>query len=202
MPAPDVPLWDANKRNNNCYAFAFDHLRRGAQAKLQPGQLSGVRPLRDHEYTCHDLMARVVSDHPGVRVVGADDPRRAGEYRVALVVDDRGANRDYHFYREVAPGRWLHKPGSRRVSDVDDSGKPITDPRTADRDYVNDGAEADNFDYATYCGMFAVPATAPREAPRLPVVLGVAALALALAVVCIIMYGWARSSSAPRRTVG
>lgn len=166
MPAPDVALWNANKTNNNCYAFAFGHLRPGADAKLQPGTLSGVAPLAKDEYNCHDMMARVVADNPGVTVLDADAAAPPGTYRVALVLDNAGANRDYHFYREVEPGVWLHKPGSLLVSAVDDAGRAIADPRTADRDYVNGGAEDSGFNYSTYCGMFAVPHGEPPRPPR------------------------------------
>jgi len=159
MDGPDVQLWNENKKNNNCYAFAFNHLRSNAESKLQPGQLSGLVALTDEQYNCHDMMARVLEDNPGVTIINADETVSDGHYRVALVLDNHGSNRDYHFYREVEPGRWLHKPGSLRVSDVDDSGRVITDPRSADRDYVNGGDEEDNFNYSTYCGMFAVPHT-------------------------------------------
>jgi hypothetical protein len=187
MAAPDVSAWNDHRRNNNCYAFAFDHMQPGADAKLQPGQLSGLTPLTDRQYNCHDMMARVVADNPGVTVLDGAAGTPPGTYRVALVLDTQGANRDYHFYREVEPGAWLHKPGSLRVSDVDDAGRAITDPRTADRDYVNDGPEDAGFNYSTYCGMFAVPYDgAPRRqsptAPLLWPMLLAAVLLAALAV--------------------
>jgi len=184
---PDVQLWNENKKNNNCYAFAFNHMRTNAQTKLQPGQLSGLVPLTDEQYNCHDMMARVLKDNPGVTVTDAHGRVDDGHYRVALVLDKHGSNRDYHVYREVEPGRWLHKPGSLLVSNVDDSGDAITDPRTADGDYVYGGDEGEGFNYSTYCGMFAVPhspSTVPETAPLK--YLGVAVFAVLTGVVCFI----------------
>lgn len=39
---------------------------------------------------------------------------------------------DFHFYRRDSSGNWSHKPGPRQPTDLDNSGYPITDPRTAD----------------------------------------------------------------------
>lgn len=185
---PDVNVWNENKKNNNCYAFAFNHLRKNAPSKLQPGQLSGLVALTDDQYNCHDMMARVLTDNPGVAVIDADEEVSGDHYRVALVLDNQGSKRDYHFYREVGPERWLHKPGSLRVSSVDDSGDNIKDPRTADRDYVNDGNEEDDFNYSLYCGMFSVPntTTKSRQTTAIPMV-----LPLAIFVVACVCLVWA-----------
>ena len=44
---------------------------------------------------------------------------------------------DYHWYRQTQPvggqERWCHKMGGTPARNTDDSGQPITDPRTADR---------------------------------------------------------------------
>lgn len=162
-----VNTWNQNRENNNCYAFAFDHLKVGALDKLQPGELSGLQPLNDDEYTCSALSARVLQDNPGV--TRSSSPHCQPGYRaVALFIDNTGEHRDYHFYRQMScaesgehcvPGldKWAHKPGSKRVTFVDDSGKEITDPRLADRDYVNDGDELSAFNYDEFCTFFCVP---------------------------------------------
>lgn len=173
-----VNTWNENRKNNNCYAFAFDHLQPGAKEKLQPGELSGLSPLEDDEYTCDALTARVLKDNPGV-VVSNSQHCGLGRRAVALFVDQVGENRDYHFYRQIRscqndengnciPGqmRWAHKPGSRKVSLVDDSGRAITDPRTADRDYVNDGDEMSAYNYAKFCTFYCVPGTPDSFEPN------------------------------------
>ncbi len=40
---------------------------------------------------------------------------------------------DFHWYRKGRNGSWSHKPGSTAVTNLDNSGNFITDPRTADR---------------------------------------------------------------------
>jgi hypothetical protein len=152
--------WNAHARNNNCYAFAFDALQPDAAEKLQPGDLSGMPEIpREDGYRCDDLLARIRADYPGVTPVDPDEPKPEGPgHRVALFVDNQGSLRDYHFYREMPDGGWWHKPGSLPVRTTDDSGRRITDPRTADRDYTRHGDEASNYNYATFCGMLWVPA--------------------------------------------
>lgn len=39
---------------------------------------------------------------------------------------------DFHFYRRDSDGNWSHKPGPRPPTTLDNSGNPITDPRTSD----------------------------------------------------------------------
>lgn len=152
-----VKTWNSNKKNNNCYAFAFDHLAPNADHKLQPGQLSGMPALTDDEYSCPALTERVLADNPGVRVIANGQECRPGERQVALFLDNTGENRDYHFYRRMDSGRWAHKPGSLAVSWVDDAGNVIRDPLVADRDYVNDGEETSGYNYDQFCTKFCVP---------------------------------------------
>lgn len=169
-----VNTWNRNRKNNNCYAFAFDHLNPGATDKLQPGELSGMPPLEDDQYTCEALNNRVLTDNPGTKL-SSSGQCLPGYRAVALFVDNTGENRDYHFYRQMdncttdgdlpgeqvpcVPGQtvWAHKPGSRKVSFIDDSGQVITDPRMADRDYVNGGDEMSAFNYDKFCTFFCVP---------------------------------------------
>ena len=39
---------------------------------------------------------------------------------------------DYHWYRLDNTGRWSHKPGQTRATNLDNSKRPINDPRRAD----------------------------------------------------------------------
>lgn len=175
----ETDTWNKYRKNNNCYAFAFDKLNPDADSKLQPGELSDQEPLNDKHYTCPALVARVQQDHPDVAVATAQ-PCPPDAYRVALFLDNEGEKRDYHFYRELAPGRWAHKPGSLPVSFVDDSGALIQNPVLADRDYVNNGPEGSGYNYAQYCGAFCVP-RAPAVSPVLWWV---------TAVVCGLVLAW------------
>ena len=44
---------------------------------------------------------------------------------------------DYHWYRLDNTGYWSHKPGATLVTDRDNSGNRILDPRYADRGVYN-----------------------------------------------------------------
>ena len=46
---------------------------------------------------------------------------------VALVI---APGWDFHWYRKGPDGMWSHKPGQTPVTNVDNSGNPIIDPRT------------------------------------------------------------------------
>ena len=54
----------------------------------------------------------------------------ADGWYVALVI---WPNVDFHWYRQDKIGCWSHKPGSTAVTNKDNSGNPITDPKTANR---------------------------------------------------------------------
>jgi hypothetical protein len=82
-----------------------------------------------------------------------DQPCPANTYKKALVVDSvddpgiPGDDRDFHWYRQDDNQMWSHKPGSTKATNLDASGNPILDPRTADR-------SSGNIDYADFCGCF------------------------------------------------
>ena len=77
-----------------------------------------------------------------------------------MVIDDLGEEQDSHFYRQDSDGYWSHKPGKEEVRRTDASGKLITDPETADRNYDtsndNQNNETDN-NYYKFCGYYSVP---------------------------------------------
>lgn len=82
----------------------------------------------------------------------------AGHYPVALVMDP---GVDYHWYRLDDNGRWSHKPGNASATDQDASGRPITNPETADRDYSASGLP----NYSQFCGYYYVPSGGIRTGP-------------------------------------
>jgi hypothetical protein len=67
---------------------------------------------------------------------------------------------DYHWYRLDNNGRWSHKPGHGDATDKDASGKPITNPETADRNYPGNGV-----DYKDFCGYYYVPTGGLKTSP-------------------------------------
>lgn len=110
--------------NNNCYNYATNHR---TDTFAQPGRASGQ--MYPHPIACSGVRPAAIRDDL------IDSPKAAGHcpdegHLVALVV---GPGWDYHWYRKGRNGRWTHKPGGTPVTNLDNSGNVITDPRTADR---------------------------------------------------------------------
>jgi uncharacterized Zn-binding protein involved in type VI secretion len=136
--------------STNCYAYAANDPDGHPAGKPQPGEHCG-NPATDE--SCSEVSRAAICDG----MIAAPDPPlpRPGYYPVALVVDP-GA--DYHWYRLDSNGGWSHKPGNTSATNIDASGNPITDPKTADRNY---GA----FNYSKFCGYFYVPTPGIRTGP-------------------------------------
>ncbi|HEX8918556.1 MAG TPA: peptidoglycan-binding domain-containing protein [Chloroflexota bacterium] len=111
------------QRNNNCYNYSSD-IRTDTFA--QPGRGSG-HPFSTLD--CSSVGAGAQAD--GLTPVSCDQPDcpKCG-HRMALVI---WPGQDFHWYRRDIDGTWSHKPGQTRARNVDNSGRSITDPRTADR---------------------------------------------------------------------
>ena len=156
------------QESTNCYAYAVN-----AQvvppnisdniAILQPGLVSDV----DDGYTLEDLFWDISMGNIPVSqyldyIVGyfMDDAEHlnkiareiepnqlcaSGNYKVALVL----SSSDYHWYRQNPDGTWSHKRGTTAVTNLDDSGNIIYDPRTCDRNYSY-------ANYSTFVGFFEV----------------------------------------------
>ena len=132
MPCPCGPIYepqwwnDGGQRqlNNNCYNYATNYR---TDTFAQPGRASGqIYPL---PISCAGVRPAAVRDDL------IDSPRADNQcppqgHLVALVV---APGYDFHWYRKGADGMWTHKPGSTQVTNVDQSGNPIADPRTANR---------------------------------------------------------------------
>jgi hypothetical protein len=143
-PVYDPAKWndhDGIQHRNNCYNYACNK-QTGTYA--QPGQASG------HMYTSFDctsvssgassdgLISLVVLPPPLTILCGRCS------HKVALVIRP-APHPDFHWYRRDANGMWSHKPGGTEARNVDNAGKPISDPRTCDRG-----------PYTIFCGFFCV----------------------------------------------
>jgi len=139
LPQYEPAAWndaDGVQYNNNCYNYACN-IQTGTYA--QPGRASG------HQYAnidCTDVGAGAVSD--GLMATNCDQGCGCAKccHQVALVI---APGWDFHWYRRDRDGRWSHKPGGSEATNLDSSGNPITDPRTANR-----GA------YTVFCGCYCV----------------------------------------------
>jgi hypothetical protein len=124
-PLYEPAWWNVPARQpfNNCYNYATNYR---SDTFAQPGKAAGAQYSA---LTCASVkpaaIADALIDNPGA------NNRCPGEgHLVALVI---WPNVDFHWYRKGRNGRWSHKPGGTPVTNVDNSGNVIADPRTADR---------------------------------------------------------------------
>lgn len=124
-----APLWDPAWWNdggkvqsgNNCYNYAVDYR---SDTYAQPGRASGAMYA---SMSAADVRLAALAD----ALLDAP-PRnrcRGKGHLVALCVSPW----DFHWYRKQRSGSWTHKPGPDPVTQLDEAGQPIADPRTADR---------------------------------------------------------------------
>lgn len=101
------------------------------------------------------MVARILGDNPNVEMTTFEEKCPAGTSKIALVVDESD---DYHFFRQDSNGYWSHKPGARRVTNLDAAGNKIWDPHLAHLDYTsNEGS----LNYDLFCSYMCVPRTTP-----------------------------------------
>ena len=123
---PYEPGWwnvPARQPYNNCYNYATNYR---SDTFAQPGLASGAMYA---SLSCADVLAAAVSDEL-VDSPGADNHCPTEGHLVALVV---APGWDFHWYRKGRDGAWTHKPGPAAVTNVDNTGAAISDPRNADR---------------------------------------------------------------------
>lgn len=133
-------LWTGDVQTNNCYNYA---LGVPTGTTLVPGAASGRAA---EVMTCENDFGRLglvqASLNDGLRLVDSIDQCQAGEQVVALF---NMPEMDFHWYRLEETGFWTHKMGRKAPTDLDRSGKVITDVMTADRGQ-----------YRYFCGYFCV----------------------------------------------
>jgi hypothetical protein len=109
--------------NNNCYNYGTNYR---TDTFAQPGLASGQQ--YPYPITCTGVRDAAVRDDLIASPRAANKCPDEG-HLVALVT----YSGDYHWYSKGRNGLWTHKPGHTPVTNVDNSGHLITDPRTADR---------------------------------------------------------------------
>ncbi len=131
--AADAPRYEPRRWNDhptiqhgsNCYAYANNQV---AGDFPQPGYYARGQHLRTMD--SEEIRAAACRDGllPVFDVRTDLDPGQG--WYVALAV---APGWDYHWYRQDESGRWSHKPGRAGVTDLDNSGNLILDPRQANR---------------------------------------------------------------------
>lgn len=132
------PNWwnDSGQRqyHNNCYNYATNYR---TDTYAQPGEAANAKwtDLSACDVPVPDISAKMgaISD------CLIDDPtannRCPSEGHLVSLVIKPGSTYswDYHWYRKGRNKYWSHKMGGSPVTNLDNSGNPISDPRTADR---------------------------------------------------------------------
>ena len=126
--------------NNNCYSYATNIMGNGFPNPGRAGGKEAPNPGKPG-FNCANVVAAAESD--GLIKADCDKACPKCSFKVALVI---WPDEDYHWYRQDDDGNWSHKPGKDKATNKDDSGKPITDPRNADRG-----------PYTIFCECFCVP---------------------------------------------
>jgi hypothetical protein len=110
--------WD-----NNCYNYGTNYR---TNTFAQPGKKAGAMY---QNITGPEVLAGAVADRL-IDNPGADNRCPDEGHLVALVI---APGWDFHWYRKGRNGMWSHKPGGTPVTNLDNAGVTIPDPRTADR---------------------------------------------------------------------
>lgn len=109
--------------NNNCFNYSTNYR---TDTFAQPGKASGAMYT---SLTCASV--RPAAEKDGlINKPDANNKCPTSGHLVALVM---APDYDYHWYRKGQNGYWTHKPGGTAVTNRDNSGALITDPRTANR---------------------------------------------------------------------
>lgn len=132
-PIYEPDWWNLNptiKGNNNCYNYACNQR---TDTFAQPGKATG------NQYTslsgCTVAAGQKSAKQGAVSDALIDTPLANNQcpakgHLVALVI---WPGVDFHWYRKGVNTMWSHKPGSTAVTNLDNSGVVISDPRTANR---------------------------------------------------------------------
>jgi hypothetical protein len=132
-PVYEPDWWNLNpqiKSNNNCYNYATNHR---TDTFAQPGKgtgnqytsLSGCLVVAGQKSAKQGAVSDALIDTPL-----ANNACPAKGHLVALVI---WPGVDFHWYRKGVNTMWSHKPGGTSVTNLDNSGVVIGDPRTANR---------------------------------------------------------------------
>jgi hypothetical protein len=166
----------STQESHNCYSYILDLLSPAAKKlceknypnenmcrRSQPGNAAGMPAMtKPEDFNCGEVMKRVKADNPKIydTTLAQGCPAET-HYMGATVV---APGEDYHFLRSSdelytaadGPGleglpKWMHKAGYKAPTNVDASGKPIINPKTANLNYN------DRLNYKEFCGFQCIP---------------------------------------------
>jgi hypothetical protein len=126
-PAYDPAWWNDGgqvQHHNNCYNYATNYR---TDTFAQPGKAAGA--MYSLPIACASVLPAAAQDGL-LNKPAANNKCPSSGHLVALVV---APGWDFHWFRKGPSGLWSHKPGGTAATNLDNSGKPIKDPRVADR---------------------------------------------------------------------
>lgn len=109
--------------NNNCYNYSTNYR---TDTFAQPGRANGAMYSA---LTCASVRPAAIADFL-IDTPAANNRCPKEGHLVALVI---APGWDFHWYRKGRNGYWTHKPGGTPVTNIDNSGHLIPDPRAANR---------------------------------------------------------------------
>ena len=115
--------------NNNCYNYGSNYR---TDTFAQPGRATGA--MYTLPISCASVRPAAQVDEL-IDTPGANNKCPKEGHLVTLVV---APGWDFHWYRKGRNGYWTHKPGPTPVTNLDNNGVIIPDPRTADRGAYTD----------------------------------------------------------------
>jgi hypothetical protein len=134
-PLPDLDNWNGSFQGmNNCYNYGTNYrsdtfAQPGRAASSQYTSLASCNPAGQ-------VSAKQGAISDGLIELPTNNNTCPKTGHLAALVN--WPNGDFHWYRKGSNGKWSHKPGGTAATILDNSGNPITDPRTADRgNYTN-----------------------------------------------------------------
>lgn len=153
------------KETHNCFAYSFNINDNKQINKCnsndcdipfhQPGLASGYPNFSSKvPKTCPNMMARLFGDNPFIKMATFKEKCPVGTSKIALIIDQ---NEDYHFLRQDSNKFWSHKPGARKVTNRDSSGRLIYDPALANFNYKT--KKNSDLNYDIFCSYICVPRT-------------------------------------------
>ena len=132
-PTADLAAWNTDfsiTGSNNCYNYGTNYR---SDTYGQPGQAAGQKwnDLSACNVPAGHISAKMGAVADGLIDVPLQDNKCISPGHLVALVNY--PNHDYHWYRKGSNGKWSHKMGGSPATILDNSGNPITDPRTADR---------------------------------------------------------------------
>lgn len=154
---------DAIQHSHNCYAYMLNVRDKkkikecGEQNRCKfhvPGK-KGAHPEFDgnNGKTCSDLISRTLTDVPGSYLTDFTTKCAPGMSKGFLLVD---TDNDIHFGRYDSNGYGSHKPGGRKVTNVDSEGSAIYDASLASWHYEPESKNDTGLHYE-FCSHMCIP---------------------------------------------